>query len=265
MEIIAGRLSTFVIFITMLILIFIPLFLTQRRKIKPQEKLQRLAALDAIDENLARAAEMGRPIMFGLGAYANLKDDSSTQTMAGLDILSYVAREAAKADTPLFCSTGKSESLAAMTDIVEEAYRAEGKADHFDAKRCVWWSDAWTQYYIGLTGLLYDTKPATVIFSGAVSWEAAQLSTEIHDLGGVLIGGTGRYGASNQSLMAIGSDYHIILEEMYAASAYLSRDPIECATILGQDYSKFLEIGLIILGVILLLAGVKIFANFLQM
>jgi hypothetical protein len=261
----AGKLGVLIVMIMMLILLSVPLFLTQMKKLQPQDKLQRLSCLEAIDESIGRATEMGRPIMFGLGAYAKMRTGDAADTMAGLDILSYVARQAAKTETPLVASTGQSESFAALIDVTEEAYKAEGRADLFDPKNCYWWSDAWAQYYIGLTGLLFDTKPATVIFAGSVSWEAAQLSVDIHEMGGIMIGGTCRVGAGNQALMAMGSDYHIIVEEVYAASAYLSRDPIECATILAQDYNKLMFLGLLIAGIITASLGVPLITDFLTL
>jgi hypothetical protein len=260
-----GKIGVLIVMMTVLTIIFVPIYLTQNKKLKPQDKLLRLSCLDAIDETIGRAAEMGRPIMYGLGAYAYLRQGDAATTMAGLDILSYVAKKAARSETPLVSCTGQSESFASMIDVIEEAYKSEGRADLFDAKNCYWWSDAWTQYYIGVTGLLFDTQPATVIFAGNVSWEAAQLSVDVHEMGAILICGTGRIGSGNQALMAAGSDYHIIVEELFAASAYLSRDPIECSMIMAQDYNKLLEIGFILLGIVLTSVGVPWITDFLSL
>ncbi len=265
LTIIEGRQANLAMMIFMFICIIIPLYLTSKGKISPQDKLVRIPALDAIDNSVGRAAEMGRPIMYGLGAYAYLRQGDAVTTMAGLDILSYVAKKAARTETPMVSCTGQSESFASMVDVIEEAYKSEGRADLFDAKNCYWWSDAWTQYYIGVTGLLFDTQPATVIFAGNVSWEAAQLSVDVHEMGAILICGTGRIGSGNQALMAAGSDYHIIVEELFAASAYLSKDPIECAMIMAQDYNKLVEIGLIVLGIVLTSVGVPWITDFLSL
>ena len=166
---------------------------------------------------------------------------------------------------PLYYCTGQAESFALMLSTVEEAYEAEGRSDLFDESKSFWWSDEFAQYYAGLHDLCYDVVPATVIFAGAVSWEPATISTELHAMGTLLIGGTGRVGANCPELIAIGCDHQLIVEEMYVASAYLSRDPIESASILGQDYIKFSEIGLIIAGVLMAMLGSSYIKDILLM
>src|SRR5450756_2048675 len=58
-------------------------------------KIRRLAGLDAIDEAIGRATEMGRPVIFANGS--NGLDDA--QTIASFPVLSYVAHTCARYDT----------------------------------------------------------------------------------------------------------------------------------------------------------------------
>jgi hypothetical protein len=46
-------------------------------------------------------------------------------------------------------------------------------------------------------------------------------------------------------------DYTLIGEELFGASAYLSREPVQVATLAAQDRLKLLLLGLIIVGVLL--------------
>jgi len=46
-------------------------------------------------------------------------------------------------------------------------------------------------------------------------------------------------------------DYTLIGEELYAASAYLSREPIQIGTLRGQDMGKAFILGVIAVGTIL--------------
>jgi len=50
-------------------------------------------------------------------------------------------------------------------------------------------------------------------------------------------------------------DYTLMGEELYAASAYLSHEPIMTGGLKGQDFIKMLIVIAIILGVILIWAG----------
>lgn len=56
-------------------------------------RIRRLPGLDAIEEVVGRAVEMGRPIfdIFGMGSFTEIY---ATQIVAGLSILSYVAKRA---------------------------------------------------------------------------------------------------------------------------------------------------------------------------
>ncbi len=56
----------------------------------------------------------------------------------------------------------------------------------------------------------------------------------------------------------------MIGEELYAASAYLSRDPQQLGSLKGQDFGKLLTIILILAGIIAEIAGFGWFKNFFE-
>ena len=60
-------------------------------------KIRRMAALDAVDEAIGRATEMGRPVLFIPG----IMDMTEIQTVAGVTILGRVAKTAAEYDAKL--------------------------------------------------------------------------------------------------------------------------------------------------------------------
>ena len=51
-------------------------------------------------------------------------------------------------------------------------------------------------------------------------------------------------------------DYTLIGEELYAASAYLSREPVQLGTLRGQDIGKAIILSVIGIGVLLATLGV---------
>jgi hypothetical protein len=58
-------------------------------------------------------------------------------------------------------------------------------------------------------------------------------------------------------------DYTLIGEELYAASAYLSREPLLLGSLKAQDYGKLLILVVMVLGsVLLLLSKTPAFAVF---
>ena len=56
-------------------------------------------------------------------------------------------------------------------------------------------------------------------------------------------------------------DYTLMGEELYAASAYLSREPLQLGSLKGQDYSKGFIILVLIVGTIASTAGSAFFIN----
>ena len=71
--------------------------------------------------------------------------------------------------------------------------------------------------------------------------------------GAIQIAGTAS--ASQLPFFVAACDYTLIGEELYAASAYLSDDPMQIGSLKGQDAAKALIMALIILGVISLSLG----------
>lgn len=65
-------------------------------------KVRRIPGIDAIDEAMGRAVEMGRPVFCSHGI-ANLRAATSgPQTLAGLSVLSYVAKQSLAVGAELY-------------------------------------------------------------------------------------------------------------------------------------------------------------------
>ncbi|HHY18038.1 MAG TPA: hypothetical protein GX524_08165 [Firmicutes bacterium] len=86
MKIAAGYVSAFFLEFAFLITVLVVINRAKRGLKIPS--VQKVAGLDALDEAIGRATEMGRPVHFspGIGYVDN------AQTLAAFSILSYVAR-----------------------------------------------------------------------------------------------------------------------------------------------------------------------------
>lgn len=102
------------------------------RKSKPWP-VRRLAGIDALDDAMGRATEMNRPVSYMMGE-GMLTGADGSQTVAALCILPYVARKAAKYDTPFFVQVTVPEIYSACEEICRTSYFAEGKAEKWDSK-----------------------------------------------------------------------------------------------------------------------------------
>src|SRR5260370_41509722 len=84
-----------------------------RRKIHVRE----IAGLKAITEAVGRATEMGRPCLFVPG----LQDMNEIPTVAGISVLSHVARMTADYDATLEVPTSRSLVMTAARETVQAA------------------------------------------------------------------------------------------------------------------------------------------------
>lgn len=223
--------------------------------------IRRVAGLDAIEEAVGRAAEMGKPVVasYGLGGF-------TYWTLAGLAILSHVADLSARTGTRLIVPTGGStESLIVRPmaeEIVKTAYTLAGASEQYNPDDLPFLSGQQYAYVGGYVGILQRTRPASVIMTGS-HWSDAMNIAETSNAVGAITITSGSY-ISNVAALACASDYILIGEEAPAAGAYLSDDPAQRASIRVQDLYKWLALGCIILGLVLSNAGISIIENLLS-
>ena len=97
-------------------------------------------------------------------------------------------------------------------------------------------------------------KPAANFFIGYFFAEALILAETGATTGAIQIAGTDAY--TQLPFFITTCDYTLIGEELYAASAYLSREPMLMGTLRAQDVGKGLLIIILVLGTILASFGV---------
>lgn len=57
----------------------------------------------------------------------------------------------------------------------------------------------------------------------------------------------------------------LIGEEIFAAGAYLSKDPVSVGTVAAGDIGRYVVLALIVIGSILMTAGVRVLADIFKM
>ena len=106
-------------------------------------------------------------------------------------------------------------------------------------------------------------KPATNFFLGMFWAESLILAETGAETGAIQIAGTDAI--AQLPFFITACDYTLIGEELYAASAYLSREPMLLGTLKGQDWSKAVIALLLVAGVVLSLVSPGIRAAILNM
>ncbi len=222
-----------------------------RKGIKIPE-LYQVPGLDALDEAIGRCTEMGRPVHFspGIGSVDN------AQTLAALSILGYVARQCAKYDTDLIATNRITVVYPIAEEIVKQAFIEEGKAANFQPENVRFISEDQFAYASGVTGIMHREKPAANLLLGAF-WAESLIFAEVGATAGAIqIAGTAN--THQIPFFVAACDYALIGEELYAASAYLTKEPILLGSLVVQDWGKMFAAAAIIIGTLLQTAGVTV-------
>ena len=195
-------------------------------------KVRRMAGLDAVDEAVGRATEMGRPILYVPG----IMDMDNIMTVAGVTILGRVARTVAEYDAELEVPTSRSIVMASAREAVQSAYLAAGRPDGYNPDRIYYVSDEQFAYVAATSGMMARRRPAACFYFGCFFAESLILAENGNAIGAIQIAGTAE--TAQLPFFVAACDYTLIGEEFFAASAYLSGEPDQLGTLLGQDVAK---------------------------
>jgi len=204
-----------------------------------------IAGIQEIDNAIGRATEMGKPILFVPGT-SGIQD---VATLAGLAILSKVAKKAAEYDTKILVPCRDYLVLPVAQEIVKEAHYEAGRPDTFDKSSVFFITSTQFAFVAGVNGIMVREKTATNFYMG-MFWAEALLMTETGSTtGAIQISGTDA--VTQIPFFITTCDYTLIGEELYAASAYMAREPKQLGTLKAVDYLKLLILIFIIGGAII--------------
>ncbi|NLI74813.1 MAG: hypothetical protein GX442_00060, partial [Candidatus Riflebacteria bacterium] len=207
--------------------------------------IRRISGLSALDDAVGRATEMGRGVLYIPGIW----DMDDIQTVAGVTILGHVAKKTAEYDTPLFAPMTRSFVMSVAQEVVKQSYLEKGRADAFRADRINYLTDDQFGYVAGVGGIMMRERPAACFYLGCFFAESLILAETGSSVGAIQIAGTAE--PSQIPFFVAACDYTLIGEELFAASAYLSKNPKEVGSLKGSDASKLIIIAAILLGTLL--------------
>lgn len=207
--------------------------------------IRRIAGLEALDEALGRATEMGKPVLFAHG----LASMGSVSTIAAINVLSRVANRTAEFNTELRVANNDPVVLAVSREVVKESYLNAGRPDAYSEDMVFMVATEQFSYAAALDGMMVRDRPATNILMGYFFAESLLLAETGASIGAIQIAGTDSY--TQLPFFITTCDYTLMGEELYAASAYLSREPKLLGSLKGQDIGKAVLLIAMILGTLL--------------
>ncbi len=221
------------------------LFLIRHARKNPNMFIRRIPGLDAVDEAIGRATEMGKPVLYLNG----LLGMDSISTIASTAILGRLARRIALYDSQILVPCYDPVVLPVCQEVVREAYLDAGRPDAYREESIYFLTNDQFSYVAAIDGLMMREKPAANFYFGYYYAESLLLAETGAATGAIQIAGTDS--VTQVPFFIAACDYCLIGEELYAAGAYLSKDPLQLGSLKGQDFGKAALIVLILLGAIL--------------
>jgi hypothetical protein len=238
--------STLNILVAVLAFLASVLILVARARRGADLFIRRIAGLEAVEEAVGRATEMGRPILYVPG----LDPMDEVATVASINILGQVAKKAGEYETRLVVPNRDPIVMAVGQQVVRESYSAVGKPHLYRQEDVFYVTYSQFGFAAAVAGLMMRDRPATNFFMGRFYAESLVLAETGNATGAIQIAGTD---ADSQLPFFISAcDYTLIGEELYAGSVYLSREPLLLGTLKAQDYAKAVIIIAMLAGIVLL-------------
>ncbi len=217
-----------------------------------------IRGLEAVDEAVGRATEMGKSVLFTPGWGGDIQRPT---TIAALNILRYVATKTAEYRCDLYFPTHDPVIMAAAEEVIHEAYIEQGQADIYNADNVFYTTSSQLGYAAAVDGLITRYKPAAVFLLGTFEGEALILAETGNSVGAMQVAGTDS--TIQLSFFMVACDYTLIGEELFAASGYLTKDSKILASVKVQDYLKVIIVTLLVVGAIMATFGSSVLSDWL--
>jgi hypothetical protein len=222
------------------------------RKIKGEDTklyVRPLSGINAVDEAIGRATEMGKPILYVLG----LGTASDIATICSFTILGRVARRVADHQSSLMVPCYDPIVMTVAQEVVKNAYAEAGRPDAYDEDQVFFVTQSQFAYVAAVNGMMLRELPASNFYLGIFYAESLLLAETGSLAGSIQIAGTDQ--VAQLPFFIVACDYTLIGEELYAASAYLSGEPTLLGSLKAEDWGKAIFILLVVVGVIAATVG----------
>jgi hypothetical protein len=249
--------SQFFAFVSLILIVLFVSYKIYKAKSGSIPKIKKIAGLEAVEEAVGRATEMGRPIHYtpGVGAL-------DAATFAGLEILELVSRTVARYGAKLIVTIRQPIVLPIAEEVVKTGYRSEGVIESYNPDTMRFISQEQFAYAAGTMGILQREEVAANMMLGYFLAESLLLAETGFKAGAIQIAGTDN--RSQIPFFVTTCDYVLIGEELFAAGAVASQNPLKLGSIAGQDWAKIYAIILLVVGSIATNAGITFIVDLLN-
>ncbi len=233
----------FALFFTFIFMAFIVVNIKRAQGSK-ELFIRRIPGLNAIDEAVGRATEMGKPILMVPG----LSDPVNAIAVQAINICAYVTKTAAKFSNPILMCAYSASMYTLAQEVIRDVYQQEGVPERFDPDSVRFISDRQFAFAAGVSGIIHREQTAAAFFLGEFYAESLIFAETANSIGAIQVASSTE--ATQTPFFIAACDYVLIGDEFYAASAYLTREPVLVGSLIGQDWSKVFAITCILCGAV---------------
>lgn len=246
------------IFLLVILFYVLVMFMVRRAKAGQPLWFRRIAGIDAIDEAIGRATELGKPVLYVPGT----QNIENIQTIASIQLLTSVATKAANYDIPIIVPLNRAFMVSVAEEAVKQGFLNAGRPDAFVRDNVRYMSDEQFAFTSGVTGIMMREKTAAHFYLGAFYAESLILSEVGFTSGAIQIAGTAN--THQLPFFVVACDYTLIGEEYFATSALVTRDVEMMGTLKATDYMKGFIILCLLASMVLEMFGVQIMRSWFQ-
>ncbi len=206
----------------------------------------------AISEAVGRCAEMGRPLVYTTGISGTISGGAGAAILAGIALLSDTAKKIAESGASLKFFTATVDAAPLIEETLKEAFVSAGVPEAYDpdSMELIANQSSLVSRYLGW---IQREKPASALMIGYLAYEAVVLAEAGNVIGAMQISGTTN--SYQIPFLVASTDYCLIMEELYAASAQIQGDRFALGALKGEDVLKFVILGIMGLGMLLAFTG----------
>jgi len=175
--------------------------------------------------------------------------------LASINILGRVARQVARYDSDLLVVNNDPLVFSLSREVVQEAYLGAGRPDAYNPDSIFMVASEQFPYAAAVAGIMARRRPAANFFMGYFFAESLILAEAGAMRGAIQIAGTDSF--TQLPFFITTCDYTLMGEELYAASAYLSRNARMLATLKAQDLGKSVLLAGLPVGTVLANVGLN--------
>jgi hypothetical protein len=170
-------------------------------------------------------------------------------SVQALKIFAYVSRTAARFGNPIRLCLADAAVYTVAQEIIRDVYQSEGLMERYDQDSVQFLSDRQFAFAAAVGGLILREQTAATFFLGEFYAESLIFAETANTIGSIQVAGSVK---NTQTPFFIAAcDYVLIADEFYAASAYLTRQPVLVGSLIGQDWCKLSIILMILLGIVM--------------